>query len=406
MRSRKCSRSDLGRRARLLFAIVLTGLLCETSAFATATQHIPVREIVLSRIQRTFVIPGSQPKLAWPRSGQAAVAVRGVGVFASSPNERSVPIASLTKMMTALVILRDHPLTLRQPGPSLTISPGDVSDYKSEEAAGDSVMRVVAGERLSEYQLLEALLIPSGDNIADLLAVWDSGSIAGFVAKMNALGNAMGLASTHYADASGVSPASVSTASEQAKVAAIVMGSPVIRSIVRRPQLPFVDAGTIKNFNPALGEAGIIGVKSGWTSEAKSCLATAAFREVDHRSVLIVSVTLGQPGSLAVPAREDESLLRLVTSSLSAYRIVDPGMSVSIPGRGATQAMLDRHAPRVIIGWHGLRLTERVILNKGESPSVLADQAAGAAVGRLEVADPWRKIETIGLKSGAPSLPV
>ena len=113
-------------------------------------------------------------------------------------------MASLTKIMTAVIVLEDHPLG-HGSGPTFTMTAADHAAWIRSVEQGDSSLEVVAGERLTERQLLEGLMIPSACNIADYLAVWDAGSIAAFVRKMNATATAFGLAQTHYADASGLS---------------------------------------------------------------------------------------------------------------------------------------------------------------------------------------------------------
>jgi len=361
------------------------------------------RPVGNSRGTTTRLVPGPPPAFAWPKSGEAAVAVLGVGLVGVSPKERPIPIASLTKIMTALVILHDHPLAPGQSGPVIPITASDATDYESDVAAGDSTVRVVVGETLTEYELLEALLIPSGDNIAELLATWDAGSVANFVAKMNKTADVLGLASTHYADPSGVSPSSVSTASDQSMVTAKLMGSAVVRSIVRRPRLAFPVAGNIPNYNPALGIDGIIGVKSGWTSEAKNCLVTAAFRSVRHRGVLVISVALGQPGGPLSPARVDEALLATATKALVAYRFAHPGAAVAtvtLPGAGEKVDLLAPREPSFVVVWHGLRLTQRIIGNAGTSTAALASRPAGSLVARLQVLAPWGILTTLPLRLG------
>ncbi|HVB00581.1 MAG TPA: hypothetical protein VNE42_04895, partial [Acidimicrobiales bacterium] len=253
-----CQRGRSGKRAsRLVLAlltILLPSMLIESSSIAgVVTSRLPVRDFVVSGLEKTLVVSGPRTIFLWPRVGQSAVAVRGVGLIGSTPNEHPVPIASLTKIMTTVVLLHDHPLLLWQSGPTILISASDVADYSYEANSGDSTVRVVVGERLTEYQLLEALLVRSGDNIADLLAIWDAGSVAKFVVKMNAMAHALGFTSTHYSDASGLSPASVSTASDQAKIAAVLMGSEVVRSIVRRPWVTLPVVGSVSSYNPALG---------------------------------------------------------------------------------------------------------------------------------------------------------
>jgi D-alanyl-D-alanine carboxypeptidase (penicillin-binding protein 5/6) len=398
------------RRESVAFATLALAVLAIVSPAASVSKPNLARPLftltgtaVGSRGTTTRIVPGPPPAFAWPRVGQAAVAVLGVGLVGSSPQERPVPIASLTKIMTALVILHDHPLALGQSGPVIPITASDVAEYESDVAAGDNTVRVVVGETLTEYELLEALLIPSGDNIAELLATWDAGSVANFVAKMNATADVLGLASTHYADPSGVSPSSVSTASDQAMVTAKLMESAVVRSIVRRTRLAFPVAGNIPSYNPALGIDGIIGVKSGWTSEAKSCLVTAAFRSVRRRGVLVISVALGQPGGPVSPARVDETLLATATKALVAYRFAHPGAAVAtvtLPGENRKVYLLAPREPSFVVVWHGLRLTQRIIGNAGTFAAALASKPAGSLVGRLQVLAPWGVVATLPLRIG------
>ena len=399
------SRKRASRSVLALLTFLLPSMLIESSSIAgVATSRLPVRDFVVSGLEKTLVVSGPRTIFLWPRAGQSAVAVRGVGLIGSTPDEHPVPIASLTKIMTTVVLLHDHPLLLRQSGPTILISASDVADYSYEANSGDSTVRVVVGERLTEYQLLEALLVRSGDNIADLLAIWDAGSVAKFVVKMNAMAHALGFTSTHYSDASGLSPASVSTASDQAKIAAVLMGSEVVRSIVRRPRVTLPVVGSVSSYNPALGIEGIIGVKSGWTPEAKSCLVIAAWRRVDRRGVLVISVALGQPGGLVTPARVDETLLTVATKALFGFRIVDPGTTVPLAGSMPNLAILEPRAPHVAIVWHGLRLTQKIIHLRGISPSVIASEPAGSVVGQLQIRAPWGVIEMFSLTSmGAPN---
>jgi D-alanyl-D-alanine carboxypeptidase (penicillin-binding protein 5/6) len=310
------------------------------------------------------VVPGPAEHLPWPATGQGAVAVMGSGLAAQSAKERSVPIASLTKMMTALIVLRDHPLAVGASGPRFRMTEADVTAWVRDSQAGDSTVPVKAGEVLSEYQLLEALLLPSGDNIADLLAGWDAGSLGAFVAKMNAEALALGLTRTHYADASGVDPHSVSTAADQAVLALSLMADPVARSIVSMPSRAFPVAGTIENFNPALGTDGIVGVKSGFTSEAQGCLVTAAYRDVGGARVLVVAASLGQPGGLYGAADTDESLLTKASAGLVRFRVIPSGGVVAEARVAWSRRAIPLVAPSMpssIVAWPGTVVTEDVV---------------------------------------------
>ncbi|HEV8064132.1 MAG TPA: hypothetical protein VGP46_04835, partial [Acidimicrobiales bacterium] len=178
------------------------------NASATHPQETAYLPTVHSALT-TYRFPGKAAKLPLPKKGEATVEVAGLGVVGSTPRQRCVPIASLTKIMTAYIVLKDHPLVGRQQGPTFTMTAADHQAWIAASEADDSNIEIQAGERLDERQLLQALIIPSADNIADYLAAWDAGSVKAFVAKMNAEVKALGLGCTHYADASGVDPRSV-----------------------------------------------------------------------------------------------------------------------------------------------------------------------------------------------------
>ena len=170
-----------------------------------------------------------------------------------------MPIASLAKIMTAYVVLSGHPLPAGGSGPAITVTAADASAYASDQRQGQSVVKVIPGEKLTERQALEAMLIPSGNNIASLLARWDAGSDGAFVAKMNAQARSLGLRRTRYADASGADPATVSTAADQFRLTLGALQIPAFRQIVAMPQVTLPVAGVAYNVNAALGHDGIMG---------------------------------------------------------------------------------------------------------------------------------------------------
>ncbi|MGA8296023.1 MAG: hypothetical protein WB770_03160 [Acidimicrobiales bacterium] len=337
----------------------------------------------------TTVVPGTRTPYRWPAHGEAAVAVRGIGVIAKSPLERPVPIASLTKMMTALVILKDHPLGPLARGPLLTVSPTDVTDYANDLALGDSTLKIALGEHLDEHQLLEALLLPSGDNIADLLARWDAGNLAAFVVRMNAEVRALGLTRTHYTDASGVSPGSVSTAADQSVVESALMSYPAAREVVRMRQARLPIAGQIPNYNPAIGIDGIVGVKSGWTTEAGACLATAAYRDVDGHGVLVESVSLGQPGDLHAPALVDESLLDYATRLLEPYRLFSSVAPIQLLKAGALATFSTASQSTWVVAWPGLVLKNEITTTMNLAEFIGDSARIGTVIGHYEILAPW-----------------
>jgi D-alanyl-D-alanine carboxypeptidase (penicillin-binding protein 5/6) len=244
--------------------------------------------------------PASLPKLdavSWPSDGTSAAEISGYGVTNGPGATRQVPIASVAKLMTAYVILRDHPLSASESGPDITVEPSEAAEYPSQAAAGDSLVAVAAGETMTERQALEALLLPSADNIAWILARWDAGRQDAFTAKMNAAARGLGMTRTDYTDPSGLDSSTVSTAADQVRLGTAAMRVPALAAITALPVAYVPVAGLVRNTNALLGQDGIAGLKTGSTRAAGGCLLVAAWREVSGRSTLIVAAAFGQPGT-------------------------------------------------------------------------------------------------------------
>lgn len=232
---------------------------------------------------------------AWPVHGSAALYMPQLGVDQTF-NNTVAPIASITKMMTAYVTLQKLPLSVGQTGPCLTVNQVGVSTYEAMKATQQSSVAVAVGERLCENQLVAGLLVHSASNFAVMLASLVAGSVPALVAEMNADALALGMTRTHYDDASGFSAASVSTADDQAHLAAILMRNPVFASDVSMTTLSLPVAGTVTTFTPDLGSYGVIGVKSGRTEVAGGCDVMAVAATYQGHPIVIYAVVLGQRG--------------------------------------------------------------------------------------------------------------
>jgi D-alanyl-D-alanine carboxypeptidase (penicillin-binding protein 5/6) len=237
------------------------------------------------------------PSNVWPAEGQAAFVQTGESQIHAGPNQHPAPIASVAKVMTAYVVLRDHPLGPGEDGPTITLTRAAVADTDRRRARGESVVPIAAGEQLTERQALDALLIPSANNIAAVLAQWSAGSTGRFVARMNAAARSLGMAHTRYTDPSGYDAATVSTAVDQVRIVDRAMRLPVFASIVATPSATLPVAGTVHNTNALLGHDGFVGVKTGSDDAAGGCFAFRAIRWIDGEQIAITGVVLGQPGT-------------------------------------------------------------------------------------------------------------
>jgi len=235
------------------------------------------------------------PSAVWPADGQAAVRV-GESQVKAGPNQHAAAIASVAKVMTAYLVLGDHPLGPGQDGPTITLTDADVADTDRRRRQQESVVPIAAGEQLTERQALQALLLPSANNIAAVLARWDAGSTDRFVARMNATARSLGMTHTRYTDPSGYDDATVSTAADQVRIVDRAMRLPVFARIVATPSATLPVAGTVHNTNRLLGHNGFVGVKTGSDAAAGGCFAFRAIRWIDGKPTTITGVVLGQPG--------------------------------------------------------------------------------------------------------------
>src|ERR1700730_2728098 len=169
--------------------------------------------------------------VSWPADGVSAADISGFGVVAGPGATRPVPIASVAKVMTAYVVLHDHPLPANGSGPDIAGPPSEAAASPSQSRDGDSLVPVATGETITERQALEALLLPSADNMAWILARWDAGSQAAFLARMNATARRLGMTGTSYTDPSGLDPSTVSTAADQVRLGVAAMRGPARAAI-------------------------------------------------------------------------------------------------------------------------------------------------------------------------------
>ncbi len=286
-------------RIRKIRAVGLLVVIAATAALgyrllASSSSTGPSSSDVL-RSDRRGAVGNALPSTVWPADGQAAVRI-GQSQIRVGPNQHAAPIASVAKVMTAYLVLRDHPLRVGEDGPTITLTDADVADTDRRLRQRESIVSIAAGERLTERQALQALLLPSANNIAAILARWAAGSVDRFVAGMNATARSLGMTHTRYTDPSGYDDATVSTAADQVRIVDRAMRLRAFASIVDTPSATLPVAGTVHNTNTLLGRNGFVGVKTGSDHAAGGCFAFWAIRWIDGKRTTITGVVLGQPG--------------------------------------------------------------------------------------------------------------
>lgn len=311
-----------------------------------------------------FVYPGGL-KLDWPTSGSAAIEVQGMGLLGHSGSMTARhAIASIAKTMTAYVILRDHPLTATSAGPTITLTRAMAETYEAAIDADESAVETDTGERITERQALEALLLASAGNVADILAMWDKGSLRPFLAEMNQQARALGLTGTNFTDPAGLARSTVSTMSDLLTLAEAVQRVPALARIVSEDSATIPVAGTVYNVNRDLGAYGIDGIKTGTTAAAGSCLLFSAHIMVGGRRLTILGVVLGMPGSTGIPytaLNAAKALVASAESQIGQATVAPTGRSVAALEAGGTRvAELGVSDGLSVVGWPGLEYRVRI----------------------------------------------
>jgi D-alanyl-D-alanine carboxypeptidase (penicillin-binding protein 5/6) len=272
-----------------------TGLVVASALIVSMQLPLLHRPAIVQVSKRAVSFKSPSATLAWPTLGAAAIDIPSLNVL-EGHNANVAPIASLTKMMTAYVTLKRLRLGLNATGPCVVVTSSDVTTYQAMEKLNESSVLVKTGEQLCEKDLLNGVLVHSAGNYAVMLANVVAGSNTAFIAMMNQEATTLGLTSTHYADVTGYSPLSVSTATDQAKLAVLLMKSPLVRSIVIQPSVTLPVAGTVASFTPDVGVGNVIGVKSGRTTEAGGCDVMAVTFNDGTSTKVLYAVVLGQRG--------------------------------------------------------------------------------------------------------------
>ncbi|MFJ3719031.1 D-alanyl-D-alanine carboxypeptidase [Streptomyces sp. NPDC090057] len=384
----------LVRRVKIWTPLVI--LLAIVFAVVQAMRPLPQPTLDLTA-KDSYTFGGAKTDIPWPAQGQAALDVQGIGTFGSSGAQKPVPIASVAKVMTAYIILRDHPLKSGADGPKIKI---DQAAQDQSKAGQESTVDVTAGDTISQREALESILIASANNVARLLARWDVGSEKEFVAKMNSTAGKLGMTNTTYTDPSGLTNSTVSTAVDQVKLAKAAMEEPAFREVAAMMSYDDYKGVNHSNWNHLVGHNNVVGIKTGTTTSALGNLVFAAKQEVGGETRTIVGAVVRQPAGgsdntiLSGALDAADKLIRSAQGALKSATVLKKGDVVGyvddgLGGRTPVVATKDVAAA----GWSGLKVKLSFA-----SAVVPHTAKAGTEVGTLTVGD--------GGAAGAVKVPV
>jgi len=277
---------------------------------------------------------GTQPSLraaaaqpAWPAFGASAFGAVGYpDLLSVSGSSEPLPMASITKIITAMVVLDAKPLAAGTDGPEIAFSAADRALYSKYLAMRGSVKPMPAGASMSQLEVLQVTLIASANNYAEAVADWAYGTESAYVAATKSWLGAHGMTHTTVVEPTGINPANTSTATDLVTLGKLAMADPVISDIVDTPTLTLPDVGTIKDTNKLLGSEGVVGIKTGTLENIGSSLLFASKQKVGSSTVTIIGAVLGAADhDTLYPAVT--GLLRSIASGFHEITLAEKGQT-------------------------------------------------------------------------------
>jgi D-alanyl-D-alanine carboxypeptidase (penicillin-binding protein 5/6) len=308
------SRRQIYRRRRIVVFGGL-GLVVAVAFYLPMTLLAPLRAI--DPVMSDRAVQSDAPaSLHFPAYGGSAIGAVGFdGVLARAGSTSPLPMASITKLVTALVVLKVKPLAVGEEGPSVTMTSADVALYHHYLAADGQVAAVKSGWVFTEHELLELALIHSANNYAARLALWAFGSTEAYLSAVNSWIAAHHLSSMTITDPTGLDLTDVADTADLLELGKLALADPVLAPIVSTTSITIHDVGTLANTNTLLGFDGVEGIKTGTLNDFGSNLLFALPHRVGSRTVVIVGVVLG--GS--THEQVDADIRALLTGVLAGF---------------------------------------------------------------------------------------
>lgn len=319
------------RRSLVLAAGITAGALATGAGlYSSYALMMPVPAVAGEAIERssvatpaeTVVLPGYGASAVGPLDEPGAV-------YAGTDLDTPRPIASITKVVTALVVLDAAPLATGESGPSITLDAAAGSLDEEYIARNGSYAPAREGLQLTQRQLIDLMLVWSANNYADTLAIWAFGSVEAYVEAAGAWIERNGLDGLRVVDATGFSPESAASPRALLDLARLAVANPVVAESTGLQRIEVPGVGAFENRNTALGLDGVTGLKTGTTEEAGACLLFSGRAEVDGEIVEVVGVVL----DAEVHAQAAADTRTLLTSVIDDYRSVELGTAGEVVAR-------------------------------------------------------------------------
>lgn len=297
-------RKQFKRRALLfcgVFAVIAGGLffaIQRAEAPRHGDLHLPFQNVAA---QDDSILYTAQPESS-DLVAAAAIGVQGQGTIAIHGDEGRRPMASIAKVITSLALIEKNDLKPGEQGPDIPLTTADEALFQEYIAKNGSVVPVTAGETISLRHAIEAMILPSANNISDTAAIWGFGSMKDYHKYANSMLKKYGLKNTTVGgDASGYDPATQSTPDDLIKLGELALNAPALMEIAGMHEMNLPGVGVIENYNRLVTEHDYTGLKPGDTDEAGRTLLFTTKHIVNGEEVNLIGIVLGVTDPMASP---------------------------------------------------------------------------------------------------------
>jgi len=318
--------------------------------------------------------------VTWPAEGVGAAGIAGIDTVAAS-STTPIPMASISKLVTVLMILDELPLKVGEQGPSFAFTSRDQQTYEDYLANDESALDVPVDGSLTQYQMLQGILIGSAGNYTDRLAgsIWPTDEV--FAGAARAWLDRHGLPGISLAEPTGIDPANTADPASLVRLGELALANPVVAEIVHTRTVELPGAGEVTNTNDLLADPTVVGVKTGSLEDFYSLLAAKDIT-VGTTTVRVYAAALGQPSD----EDRDQQTARLLTdvaAEVSTPRVLPAGTLAGVASTpwGAT-ANIVTDADATVTLWNGASGIVTTNLDLGDA------RTANAAVGEVLVRGP------------------
>lgn len=315
-------------RRRTAAIVAVLAVLLSTLGYTSYAVLAPIEPIpaVALPVEQVSTPPGS---VTLPGIGGAAIAAAdGDQIFAGRELDTPRVLASITKVITALVVLEAYPIESGASGASLTLTAADGALPARYRAMNGTIAPAPPGTVVTQRQVIELMMVRSANNYAETLALWAFGSIDAYLAAARSWLDDHGLNGISVGDSTGFSLQNTGTPRDLVELARVALENEVIVEAAAQPSVSVPGVGTFETTNLALGLAGVSGIKTGTLDGIGANLLFSSTIAVGEQPVDVVGVVLGLADQGAVAAAV-QTLVGTASDDFRTVTLAEPGTPVA-----------------------------------------------------------------------------